>query len=349
MTKTDVYENVKNRIVAALDKGVVAWRRPWATMGGGAPRSIDGRPYRGINIFLLLLESLDRNYSDPRWGTFNALYKAAVKQAKREGREIVEEIVPTKSGRTKTVYYEIIDGERVWFKGGVRKGEKGTKVLLWKPVPKKGKKANGEDETGTYLLGIEYTVFNAQQADGIPALGTLKLNTEIEREAAAEAIIDGYADGPAIERELVSNRAFYHVGEDKVTMPMIEQFRSVDSYYSTFFHELVHSTGHESRIGRDLGHPKGSPQYAKEELVAEFGGAMLTGLVGLQNDYQIEQSAAYIADWKQAIEENPKLVVQAAAAAQKAADRILGVTYEKELPGREEGAQEAAAPMAVAA
>ena len=325
MTKTDVYEKVSERITEALDKGTVPWRKPWSSIGG--PRNILGKKYRGINIFLLELTAAALDYGDPRWGTFKAMKDAAVAQAKRDGREIIEEkVVNPKTGREKTVVYEIIDGERVPFRGGVRQGEKGTEIILWKPVPKK--KTSDEEKPGSYLLLRSYYVFNATQCDGVPTFDSPVLQQHERREAAQE-IIDGYEDGPEVDFGF-RNRAYYDRVEDKVCMPNLEQFESADAFYSTTFHELVHSTGSESRLARKFGDTFGDDPYSREELVAEMGAAMLAALSGVENDQQqIERSAAYVEHWSQEIKDEPKLIVQAAAAAQKAADRILGTSFEK--------------------
>ena len=323
MTRADVYTQVTERITEALAKGVVPWRKTWSTVGG--PRNMQGKPYRGINVFLLGITGEVLGYGDPRWGTFKALKEAAVRQAKSEGREIVSEVVKTKYG-TKTNYYEVVNGERAPFMGGVRKDEKATHVILWKPVKKKKQTDDAEEKDGVFWLLREYAVFNASQADGVPSYDAPKLQ-EHERRGAAEEIVSGYEDGPEVGFGY-RDRAFYRPSADTVFMPNLDQFDSADSFYSTLFHELVHSTGHESRLARKFGDEFGDDKYSREELIAEMGAAMLSALSGVENDQrQIEQSAGYIAHWSQKIKDDPKLIVHAAAAAQKAADRILGTRF----------------------
>ena len=111
-------------------------------------------------------------------------------------------------------------------------------------------------------------------------------------------------------------------------MPSIGLFRSSEEYYSTFFHELTHSTGHANRIGRDgfeSAQSFGSESYSREELVAEMGAAMLCGVTGIENR-TIENSAAYLRTWIERLKSDSRLIVTAASAAQKAADYILGKT-----------------------
>lgn len=123
-----------------------------------------------------------------------------------------------------------------------------------------------------------------------------------------------------------SDHAWYRPSTDTVGMPARGLFNSSEQYYNTLFHELTHSTGHPSRIGRE-GIEKlntfGSERYSREELVAEMGAAMLCGLTGLA-PHTLENSAAYLQSWLRALKADSRMVVAAASAAQKAADFILG-------------------------
>jgi len=300
MSKQDVYQDVTDRIVDALEQGVVPWRKPW-TSSSQLPINVrSGKPYRGINVFLLALGGMKAGYSDPRWGTFKAMKEAG---------------------------------------GSVRKGEKGTKIILWKPVRGQHENDAGEQVGHQYLLLREYTVFNVQQCDGIEPLEldeSVRVHTP---DQAAEAIVAGYKLRPWIGHG--SSQACYAPETDSVHMPNPERFESSDAYYTTLFHELVHSTGHESRLNRLEPALFGSDPYAKEELVAELGAAMLAGLAGL-GEAGGEQSAAYIGGWLRKLRDDRKLVVQAAAAAQRAADRIVGETFELEAGGEAAGELEPA-------
>lgn len=319
MTKNDVYQAVTDRILEALAEGTVPWRKPW-TGTDEVPTSLSsGKPYRGVNVLLLGLAG----YGDPRWGTFKACKDAAVKAARSQGREIIEK--QGKPGK-RPYFVEVVDGIEKPFLGGVRKGEKGTAVILWKPVSKDFPQENGETERGSYMLLRQYTVFNAEQCSEIPALEVEELSQH-EVNERAEAVWDGYKYRPGLGHG--GNRAFYNPARDAVTMPHPEQFVGSDEYYQTLFHELVHSTGHESRLKRLEPAVFGSDPYAKEELVAEIGASMLAGLCGMSTAAG-DQSVAYIDNWSKRLKAEPKLIVQAAAQAQKAADRILGTTFENE-------------------
>jgi antirestriction protein ArdC len=313
MTKESVYQSVTDRIVTAIEEGGIApWRKPWA--GGGPVQIRNDRPYRGINIFLLSLAS----YGDPRWGTFKAMKEAAVRHAKSEGRTIFEKTM--KRGRyTVTKYFEEIDGVDHFFRGGVREGEHGTSIILWKPVKKKGEIPEGEDDS--YLLLKSYSVFNAEQCDEMPPMPEAREHEPIEM---AERIANGYV-GPTVD--FGGDRACYSPPLDFVKIPIPANFVSAEAYYSTLYHELVHSTGHETRLDRLESTQFGSGPYAKEELVAEMGAAMLCGMAGIDN---LDESASYVSGWLEKLKGDPKLVVQAAALANKAADLVLGVQFESD-------------------
>jgi antirestriction protein ArdC len=147
----------------------------------------------------------------------------------------------------------------------------------------------------------------------------------------AEKIVEGYKDSPKIVNK-DDNRAYYNPFFDFINMPVMGKFNKVEEYYSTIFHEMIHSTGHTNRLKR-LDNQKsaafGSEDYSKEELVAEFGAAMLCGIAGIENS-TIENSTAYIQSWLKALRDDKTLAVKAAAQAQKAADYILGTMFQEE-------------------
>ena len=320
MNMRDIYQEVTDKIVAALEAGTVPWKKPWRVSGGTPVSLSTGKPYRGINVLLLGLAG----FSDCRWGTFKAIREAAVAEARHQGREIV--MAPSKRGDREEAY-EVVDGERVWFHGGVRKGEKATSIILWKPV----KKGEGDTEE-RYMLLRSYSVFNSKQADGLPELPVAeeRIFTPIQE---AENLVEGYVsdisnDNPGPPVRYGYDAASYSLIGDVVSLPDPKQFDGDEEYYCTLFHELIHSTGHKKRLARIEPALFGSDPYAKEELVAEIGASFLAGVAGFE-DAGGEQSAAYIANWMQRIKDTPRLVVQAAAQAQKAADLILGTTFDE--------------------
>jgi antirestriction protein ArdC len=333
MSKRDIYAEVTDRIIAKLEAGTVPWQRPYK-MNGGFPISLStGKGYRGINVLLLMLEG----YDDPRWGTFKACQDAAFAEAKRQGRELVVE-TSIKNGRPVRKIWEIIDGEKVWFSGGVKKGEHGTHIVFWKRVERKEPKA-GEDSN--YWMLRDYVVFNAKQCNDIPALPEEEVRefTPIQQ---AEEIVSGYVWTPGSENPGPSvtygyNHAAYNLTKDRLELPDPEQFHTDEGYYKTLFHELVHSTGSEKRLKRIETALFGTDPYAKEELVAEIGASFLAGIAEF-SDAGGDQSAAYIANWLQALKDQPRLVIQAAAQAQKAVDLIVGTKFDEDDGKKEEAA-----------
>lgn len=208
--------------------------------------------------------------------------------------------------------------------GSVRRGEKSTPVVLWKWLSHEDE-ATGKTEEVPWLK--YYSVFNAEQCDGLNLPEPDRLpRGPVERIVAAEEIVNGYPNPPKMESG--GDRACYIPALDLVRMPSFDRFESSESAYSTLFHELAHSTGHPTRLNRknlteSMGF--GSDTYSREELCAEMSAAFLCNRAGIENAVTTEQSAAYIAGWLRALNNDRKLVVTAAAQAQKAADHILNV------------------------
>ena len=288
--RRDLYAEVTQTIIDALEKGVVPWRNPMLLSGtAGLPRSLArGKPYRGVNVFLLSIAAWSLGYDNPYWLTY--------RQAQARG-------------------------------GQVKAGEKSQLVVFWKLLEKT------DPETGEVKkLPVlrHYRVFNARQCEGLdvpePVQAAERPNEPIER---AEAIVAGYPDPPEIAVSL--GRAFYRPSADVVCLPAIGLFRSSETYYATLFHELGHSTGHSKRLDRGLDtelRPFGSPDYSREELVAEMTAAFLCAEAGL-SPVTIGDSASYCQGWLQQIRGEPRLLIQAAGAAQKAADHVLNRRFDQ--------------------
>jgi antirestriction protein ArdC len=211
--------------------------------------------------------------------------------------------------------------------GNVKKGAKGTLIVFWKWLenPRRHDAETDSEDTakgGRAPLLRYYTVFNVEQCEGIDAPAPRPAVASID---AADQIIAGYQNPPAIAR---GAQAAYSIVSDVVTMPAPECFEKSDEYYSVFFHELTHSTRHTSRLNRGEGKSNkfGGEEYSKEELVAEMGAAMLCAKAGITST--VRHSAGYIQNWIQALKNDTRMVVLAAAQAQKAADHILGPAVE---------------------
>lgn len=210
--------------------------------------------------------------------------------------------------------------------GQIKKSEKSTPVVFWKWL-EKGDPDTGEVERIPYLR--YYSVFEINtQAEGLKSHRPEEVSFEHSPIIEAEKIRNGYANCPPIQFN--PSRACYKPREDLISIPEIADFPHPDEYYNTLFHEMTHSTGHPSRLARkgiDEIAAFGSDPYAREELVAEIGAAMLSGVAGISNDRNQDNSAAYLNNWIRRLKEDPRMIVQTAAQAQKAADYIQGITY----------------------
>ena len=206
--------------------------------------------------------------------------------------------------------------------GNIRKGEKSCPVVFWKQNAIEDK-ATGE-QVKIPLLRY-YHVFNLSQCEGMDKLpDTLPTGATTK---PAE-IVAQMPQRPEIKHAMA--KAFYSPAEDFVGMPNPERFENEANYFSVLFHELIHATGHKSRLNRatTTGHAGfGSDEYSREELIAEMGAAFLCGQADIA-ERTVENSAAYLKGWLEQLQNDKMLIVQAAAQAQKAADFILGTKFE---------------------
>ena len=207
--------------------------------------------------------------------------------------------------------------------GSIRKGEKSQLVVFWKQIPVKEQDTQtGEIKTTIVPMLRYYNVFHVDQCDGITAPTTEPEPMQTCPEA--ESIISEYIQRSGVEFvQKVSDEAYYSPGRDRVVLPMTEQFASMAEYYSTAFHELAHSTGHQSRLNRLRATAHfGSESYSKEELVAEITAAALMNHTGLETNGTFRNTAAYIQSWLSALRNDKRLIVTATGAATKAFDYI---------------------------
>lgn len=208
--------------------------------------------------------------------------------------------------------------------GSVKKGEKSCPVVFWKPMEVKDKES-GEMEKIPFLR--LYHVFNVAQCEDLKNVPDPDQVTFVATEAAE--IAAKMPQRPQIRHGMT--HAYYSPREDMVGMPEPKRFKTEDGYHAALFHELVHSTGHEKRLKRQSITERngfGSDPYCKEELVAELGSAFLCGQAGIV-ERTIDSSAAYLENWLKQLKSDKTLIVYAAAQAQKAADFILGRTFQE--------------------
>lgn len=287
----NAYEVVANRILEQLDKGVIPWHRPWGSIisednSVGPYSYATGKAYRGINRMILL--------HDDAYVTFL--------ECKKRG-------------------------------GKIRKGAHGEKVVYWNMSEiKELDTVTGEEKVKKIPLLKMSTVFWIGDTEGLVDRERVANPEHAERSTDADEIIRNYSNGSSVKVNYdETSSAYYRPMFDDIHVPPIEAYKAGDTaeFYSTVFHEMTHSTGHKDRLDR-FGHKSqfnfGSHAYSKEELVAEIGAAMLVNYVGLETESSFQNSASYIDGWMNAIRNDPKLVLQAASKAEKAAKYILQYT-----------------------
>lgn len=297
--KFDAYQMVTDRICALLEQGLKPWAQPWSSAVSCAWSGNDGRIYTLLNQIMLAdpekkYKTMQELQEDVRgeWVTYN--------QAKARG-------------------------------GQVRRGEKGRKVVFFKMLEKQKENPEDKDETFPYLTA--YTVFHVRQCDGIEQKYHLDGDKlyDFTADQNADTVAADYIRREGITFKTVKgNRAFYTPATDTVTLPLPEQFSDWQEYYSTLYHELTHSTGHEKRLNRLTNCAAfGSEDYSTEELVAEIGSASLLATLGISTENTLTASAAYIKNWLKALRNDKKMIVVAASRAEKAVRMILNIKEEQ--------------------
>lgn len=224
------------------------------------------------------------------------------------------------------------EGEYATFKqwselgGKIRKGEKAEIVVFWKIFEKEEINDKGEKEKVAIPLLRYINVFHISQVEGVEPLKQ-PFNDVTPIEEADKIIIDYVTREHITFEEKASDKAFYSPSRDCVVVPMKEQYKHINEYYSTTFHELTHSTGHPSRLDRlktGAVAAFGSETYSKEELVAEIGSATILNTLGIETAKTFRNSAAYIQNWLHVLQNDNKFIVSAASKAEKAVAYILG-------------------------
>jgi antirestriction protein ArdC len=218
--------------------------------------------------------------------------------------------------------------------GCVRKGESGYPIVFWKKFAKGDKKVGEDDDYEgkpgqIKLVPFHYTVFNIEQTDGCEFnMPESKIRPEINTLDACENVILSYVGGPMISNS-DKNRAYYAPSLDVVNMPDQQQFTSDEYYYSVMFHELVHSTGHKSRLNRFSEiQPAAfaSKDYSREELIAELGASYLSTVTGIK-EQTFKNSVSYLKGWCRLFKDKPRELVTASNSAMKAVKLILGQNF----------------------
>ena len=282
----DHYQEVTDRIIAALEAGTPPWRRPWDPDKAGGPamprNAATGQRYRGINVLTLGMSGLAFSSGDPRWATY--------KQAEDRGWQ-------------------------------VRRGERGTTGYFFKRLELRDDSGpeDAEDAVRRIPLLRAFTLFHASQIDGIPAyVPPTVAEAPWRAPEAAEIVLTN--SGAVIRTG--GDRAFYSPATDHIQMPPKAAFATALGYCGVLIHEMSHWSGASSRLNRDLRSSFGSHDYAREELRAEIGQVMVCAELGIA-DVDFSNNATYVASWLEKLRSDRKEIFRAAADAQRIADYLL--------------------------
>jgi antirestriction protein ArdC len=290
-------------LIALLETGTTPWRREWdASVSGHHVNLLSGRRYRGANPVLLTLGLHLRGSVLPYWCGFAEA--KAVGLAPRKGTKAVHVLRPQvhrqgESGLAERNATDIADAT-----GEARRAsESGRSWVSYRPVPV----FNVADLEGEALQAL---IRKRRQAEGAV------LRPEPERLAAAEAVLAAWP----VRVLQGGSTACYVPSADRIHLPERAAFTSAAAFYATWGHEAIHSTGHASRLARDLEGEMGSPAYAREELVAELGAVLLGDRLEIGSD--VANHAAYLASWINLLKESPRVLLQVLGDARRAADLI---------------------------
>ena len=331
-TSRDMYQEITDNVIDALEKGTIPWEKPWSLNGDRKqPRSVStGKVYQGINWIMLGPWMFGASHSSPWWMTFKQAQKLCIK-------EWIKYTDSNGKTRSKPVYHD--ESRR-----GVRKGEKSYPIVHWSFID--GKHPAGHPKAGQ-LTGRKipilrhFSAFNLDQCD-MPDEVVERLAKRLDRLAgeekqsgttltgeaveAAKVTADKYISREGIKFNDAGSLACYSPMADIITMPEVKTFTGAEEYLATLLHECVHSTGIEKRLKRGIekNGSKGSESYAREELVAELGSAFAAARLGINMPTVNDNRNAYIANWIAVLENDKKALIWAAGRAEKATNLIIG-------------------------
>jgi len=283
--RTDIYAEITEKIVGALEKGVRPWVQPWrsgnATGRVTRPLRHNGLPYSGMNVLLLWSAAIERGFTSPMWMTF--------KQCVELG-------------------------------GAVRKGETGTMVVFASRFTKTEIDAGGEEFDREIPFLKTYHVFNIAQIDQLPDHYYAQVDQpEPEPFKRLEHADQFFANTGAVIRH-GGNNAYYAPATDHIQMPPFEMFKDAESHAATLAHETIHWVGAPHRLNRDLSrYAKDKSERAREELIAELGSAFLCADLGIAPELEPRADhVSYLASWAKVLGADERAIFQAAAHAQRA-------------------------------
>lgn len=284
----DNRKELVQKLIDNMEKGYLLPRESWNRMSLRPHNSISNISYKGGNKIRLLLSAYDKGYKDNRWMTF--------KQAKEAGYNIRKGSVGTMC--EKWIFSKVVERENP----DTKKIEK-VVVKLKRPI-------------------VNYfTVFNAEQIDGVPELEV----KELERNEVLNIAEKFIASSECPIKEVEQDRAFYSPSEDCITLPPRNSFINQEAFLGTALHEMVHSTGHSSRLNRNIENTFGTEQYALEELRAELGAFFIEADLEIDiTSEHFNSHTEYLESWITALKNDPNELFRACKDAEEAAGLLEG-------------------------
>lgn len=309
----DIDQVTTDKMLALIEKNeTLPWVRGWDMTKDSPINLVTNVAYRGANVFIFLFEQLAKGYEMPYWLT--------VQQARGKWG------CPVCKKAEKMPKY-CATGECPV----PRKGEKATVGVFYKPWFVENKETGEREFRRTFAN--PFWVFNvAQFIEGRVPVPKIEERVFVPILECEEV---GLKMDVGIKIDHISqSKAFYRQSEDRIVLPLREQFHSVPEYYSTRFHEMIHSTGHKNRLNRATlvdAVAFGDQNYSAEELVAELGAAMLCARTATANEASERNSAGYLKGWASKLKQDKTIFLKSARGAQRAVSYILGEKYsEKE-------------------
>ena len=301
MTKFDIYQEVTDRIIQQLEQGIIPWHKPWKMSG--------------VSI---------KGATDLRKLAFNRITKTAYSALNQMLLSRVGEYASYKQ-------WQDVGGK-------VKKGAKAEIVVFWKWIETKTKDPKTDEDKLVKIPFLRYyQVFHIDDVDGVKPLTFEEVKepseTAFDPEEQAEELMNAYQEREDISIRYGGNSAFYAPMQDYIQLPERFQFgKKASEFYSTAFHEIVHSTGHKDRLDRENFFAGfGSENYSKEELVAEIGSAGLLNLLNIETASTFTNSVAYIQSWVKTLRNDKKMIVQASSKAEKAVRYIIDGRDEEQI------------------
>lgn len=301
--KYNAYSGMTEKFIKMIEDGNSPWQKPWKSFGSKLPvNAVTGKPYKGINAINLSFWTQD---GDPRFATR--------KQAEGQGWTIKEKAIPLdvyffrdvnekKNPKTMSTVAEVPDAS-----GG---------------VPASSEKEEAPEREGKKRLVMwTYRVYAASDIEGIPPLPAPKVtgDAETNNDFAKSELLDRIVSGMGVPIKYGGSVASYTPSTDEIHMPPKSTFKSWQGHDCTLLHEEIHASGADSRLKRGLVTNRNSPEYAREELVAELGSVMVSQVIGIPlSEDHLKNHASYLSSWLEVMKEDPKFLYRSSVEASKA-------------------------------